>query len=165
MQQTPWKADRHSATQEILQLSYNPEVYHFHKNLPLVPALSQINPFHILLSHASNIHFNIILGFPTRIFYTLLISYMCATCLANLVLLHLINLLVSDTEYKLCIFPLHNFLQLYVMSSLSGLNILFGTLFINTFNPCSSPDVRPSFTPTKEKWCNYSFVHFNLVWF
>jgi hypothetical protein len=47
MEQSPWEADSHSASQGAPRLFGNPKVnYHIHKILPLVPHLGQMNPVH-----------------------------------------------------------------------------------------------------------------------
>jgi len=47
MEQSPWEANSHSPSQEILFLLWNPKVhYRVHRIPPLVPILSQINLVH-----------------------------------------------------------------------------------------------------------------------
>jgi hypothetical protein len=93
-----WETASCAATQELPRIVWIPNVhYRVHKSPPLVPALSQINPIHTILSYLSKIHFNIVhpcLGlpnglfpsrFPTNILYAFLFSPICAyirnTCL------------------------------------------------------------------------------------
>jgi hypothetical protein len=57
------EAKNSSATQEILDSWRNPKVRKFwclHKSLPLVPILSEMNPYHTLPLYFFMIHFNII---------------------------------------------------------------------------------------------------------
>jgi hypothetical protein len=83
----PWEADSHSDSQETSRLLWNLKA---HKNPPLVPILSQINPVHILPPYLPKIHSNIILpsmprsyecsfpsGNPTKILYAFLIPPVC----------------------------------------------------------------------------------------
>jgi hypothetical protein len=64
MQQSPWNANSLLASQEILCHLWNLEVHYVvHKNPLLVPTLSQINLFHMLLAYLFEIHFNVILLF------------------------------------------------------------------------------------------------------
>jgi len=65
---TPWsrvllgEANQFAASQEILQILWNPKVhYRSHKCPQPVPILSQLDPVHITTSHFPNIHLNITL--------------------------------------------------------------------------------------------------------
>jgi len=64
MEQRTWKANSHSANQEILRLLCNPKVYYrVHKILPHVPILNQMHPIHTLPRY-----------FPTRPKFCILFS-------------------------------------------------------------------------------------------
>jgi len=59
---------------------------------------------------------------------------------------HFITMTISGEEYKLCS-SLCSFFQSLITFCLLGPNILFSTLFKNTFYLCSSLSVTMSFTP------------------
>jgi len=114
MEQSPWEANRFSASQKIPRTLYNPKVYYLiHKCPPLVHILSQINPVHAPLSHILHIHLNIILlstpgsskwspilGFPHHNpIYTSLLPIR-ATCPAYLILLDLMNQMIFGEKHR-----------------------------------------------------------------
>jgi hypothetical protein len=68
-----WEAVNCAATQELPSVLWNPKPHHLvHKNPPLVPILSQIDPVHTTPSYLSKIHFNsfthLRLGLPSSLF-------------------------------------------------------------------------------------------------
>jgi len=86
--------------------------YHVHNSPPLVPFLSHMDPTHtttLYLYDHRNLYSHQRLGYPTSLpfmfsyenFYALLISSVCATCLAHLTLLDLITLMVFGVVYQL----------------------------------------------------------------
>jgi hypothetical protein len=91
-----WEATSRLATQDFPNSLWNPSVnYRVHKNPPLVPILSQMNPVHTIPSYilrsisilSSRIRLDLSsglfpCGFPTKTFYVFLFSPMHATCLA-----------------------------------------------------------------------------------
>jgi hypothetical protein len=77
-----WEATNHAGSQELPNILLNPKVnYHVHKSSPLVPILSQINPFNTTPSYLSKISFSIIP--PTCV----LVSLVAKTCKVKKILL------------------------------------------------------------------------------
>jgi hypothetical protein len=63
-----------AVTQKLPNILWNPKVpYRVHKNLPLVPILSQITPVHATPSCLSKIHFKLYL--PSYVLVSLLVSF------------------------------------------------------------------------------------------
>jgi len=94
------EANRFSASKEIPRILCNPKVHNrIHKCPRPVPILRQINPVHTPTFKFLKFHLNIIFpfvllvpkylfpsGFLTKMLYTPLLSHICVTCPAHLVL-------------------------------------------------------------------------------
>jgi hypothetical protein len=92
-----WEAASCAATWKFPNIIWNPKNhYSVHKSLPLVPILSQINPYHTILSLlrfslATHLHLGLPSGllpsgFPTSILHAFRFSTIHATCPAHLIL-------------------------------------------------------------------------------
>jgi len=106
MEQSPsWEANRFSASQKIPCILWNPKVhYRSHKCLPPVRTLSQLDPvrtphptsWRSILILFSHLHLCLPSGlfpsgFSINTLYTPLLSPICATCPAHLILLNFIT--------------------------------------------------------------------------
>jgi hypothetical protein len=106
MEQSPsWEANRIVASQEISRILGNPKAhYRIHKCPPLATILSQLDPVHTSTSTFWRsiliLSFHLRLDLPSHIFpsgftakylYTPLLSPICATCPAHLILLDFIT--------------------------------------------------------------------------
>jgi hypothetical protein len=106
-----WEATNCTAIQELTSILLNPKVlYCAHKIPPNGAVLNQINPIHTTPSYLRSIlilstHLGLGLpgglfpsGFPNNTLYAFHLSPICATCLAHLLLLHLLILIILGEE-------------------------------------------------------------------
>ena len=165
MKQSPWKANRFSASQEIPCILSNLNVhYHIYKCPLPVPIPSQINPVHAphstswrsVLIFPSPLRLGLPIGlfpsgFPTKILCISPLSHVRATCPAHLILLNLITCPIFGEGYISLRSSLCSFLHSADTSSLLGPNILLSTPILNHPQPRFLPQCeRPSFTPMQD---------------
>jgi len=163
MEQSPFsEAKSHTSCQKIPRLLWNPKV-HYNVQTARHWTLSCAKCIKSTIFHpiSPKIHSNIILPcmprssdwyFPLRFsnqntVYTFLTSLMRAVCPAYSILLDFIIGTTFGEAHKLLISSLCSLLQSPSTSSLLGPNILFSTLFSNTFALFSLSRDRQSFTP------------------
>jgi len=158
MDQTLWKANSHSPSQEISHPHMEPELqYCVHKSLSLIPILIQMNPVHTTWPYSPMIYLNnTLLTTPRSFEWSLPFSFFMHFSSIPYVLhipsiLSLHDLTTQITFLEACSLwssSLHSLLQPTTASYVLGPNILLSTVFLHTFNLCSSLCVweRPNFT-------------------
>jgi len=150
MQQCPFgKANRSSASQEILHILWNQKGHYLTYNSLLhVLILSHTNPIHASSFHFFKIHFNIMFSFMPRSstwclsLRSLHQNSVCtspisirATCPTNFILLDLIPQILGEV-YRSQSSSLRSFLHFTVTSPTLGPNTFLSTLFSNTLSLC-----------------------------
>jgi len=183
-QSLSWEAISPSPNQECLHILCNAKVsYSVHNSPPLASILSQPHPIYTFPLYFRNVYSSIIppstlrsserffiSGLPTKIMYAFIISAMCATCHAHLILLHLVTLIILGEAPHYAFFsslphrskystqkPVLYAFSIYAMRSIwpNSLTILIryfypcifssllgSNILLNTLCPCSSPTVR-----------------------
>ena len=119
---------------------------HLDRSLPLVRNINLINPMYILPSHFSQIDFHIILRsvlgfykwtlsfrFPHQFLYAPLLSPVCSTCPAPLILLELITWIILCEVFKIWSSALWNFVWPPGTAYLLRRCVFLSTLFLTTF--------------------------------
>jgi hypothetical protein len=95
--------------QQTLHLLWNPELHNrIHKSRPLILILNHLNPIHAVTFYFFTNDFSVTVtlrtgvqdcllpsGFPIKMLYLFVISPMCTTCLAYIILLDLITVILS----------------------------------------------------------------------
>ena len=140
---------------------------------------SHINPVHASPPDFLKTHFNIILprthrspkfphssGFPTKTLYTPLLSPICTTCPAHLILLDLLTRTIFVEQYRSLSSSLCSFLYSSATSSLLGPKYSPQHPLLKHPQPTFLPQCEgPSFTPIQNNRQNYSSIYLNFYIF
>ena len=178
MEKTPsWEVNRSSNSQEFPRILWKPDVHYLtHKSPPPVLIPSPIDPVHASMSQFWEVHFNITLpstpglpsglfpsGFPTKNLYAPLLSPICVTFPAYLILLYLItqNYLLRSTEHKTPLFVVFS-TSFYLIPLRS--RYLPQHSILEKFWPMLLPQCdRPNFTTTQNNNKNFSSVYLIFI--